>query len=178
MQNMLKSLKQLHALFTLRGPGIHSDKGEHDVERDGLEGTNKIHKCCWTSTLFELPAKRTIHFFEVVLTMDMDVATDLGADARGAGMIAKSERELILTKPSAYTTWKAKQVTFWLIQFEFGAKTRKNCFRRRFAWSTFSTAPRPTSGSTPASPPSPARSTPPTKRSSRAPRCEFLSFFL
>ena len=49
---------------------------------------------------------------KVVLKMDMDVATDLGADARGAGMIAKTERELILTKPSAYTTWKAKQVTF------------------------------------------------------------------
>ena len=47
----------------------------------------------------------------MVLKLDIDVATDLGADARGAGMIAKTERELILTKPSAYTVWKAKQVT-------------------------------------------------------------------
>ena len=27
-------------------------------------------------------------------------------------MIAKTERELILTKPSAYTSWSAKQVTY------------------------------------------------------------------
>ena len=103
--------------------------------------------------------------------MDMDVATDLGADARGAGMIAKTERELILTKPSAYTTWKAKQVT--PKQSEIPAETQILCFRRRSAWSTFSTAPRPTSGSTPASPPSHARSTQPTRRSTRAPRFEF-----
>ena len=46
----------------------------------------------------------------MILTMDMDVTTELGANARGAGMIAKTERELVLTKPSAYTTWKAQQV--------------------------------------------------------------------
>ena len=32
-------LKAQIKFFTSRGPGIHSDKGEHDVERDGLEGT-------------------------------------------------------------------------------------------------------------------------------------------
>ena len=65
----------------------------------------------------------------MILTMDMDVTTELAANARGAGMIARTERELVLTKPSAYTTWKAQQVNLnfppfcFFLQFEFPAQT-------------------------------------------------------
>jgi len=77
------------------------------------------------ATVLKINMTSNVTDWKVVLKLDMDVATDLGADARGAGMIAKTERELILTKPSAYTSWTAKQEEIRVEYFFDGASAYK-----------------------------------------------------